>query len=235
MAIRSASGRERDDRHGIELGVSDLARGAPELPPGLFGRADESDDAAFYAEPRFVVHIDAATIAALTQWYAEVIAPGAEVLDLMSSWVSHLPDAAALPLGRVVGLGMNAAELAANPRLTSFDVVDLNAAPVLPYPPASFDAVLCAVSIQYLTRPFEVFAEVARVLRPGGRVAVSTSQRCFPTKAIRAFQLLPPRDRLALIALYLERAGGFAPAELVDRSPAGADPLWIATALRRAA
>jgi SAM-dependent methyltransferase len=205
---------------------------AADFPPGFFERLDESDDAAFYAMPRFVVHIDDATIAALTAWYAEVLAPGSDVLDLMSSWVSHLPDAGALPLGRVVGHGMNAAELAANPRLASWDVVDLNASPELPYADASFDAVLCAVSIQYLTRPVEVFAEVARVLRPGGRVAVATSHRCFPTKAIRAFHVLPPRERLAAIALYLERAGGFAPAAWVDRSPAGADPLWIVTALR---
>jgi SAM-dependent methyltransferase len=146
--------------------------------------------------------------------------------------VSHLPEAARLPLGRVVGLGMNAAELAANPQLAAYDVQDLNAEPRLPYPDAAFDAVLCAVSIQYLTRPLAVFAEVARVLRPGGRVAVATSHRCFPTKAIRAFHVLPPRDRLALIALYLERAGGFAPAELVDRSPPGEDPLWIVTTRR---
>jgi SAM-dependent methyltransferase len=207
----------------------------PDFPPGFFTRLDESEDAGFYGAPRFVVHIDDATIAALTRWYAEVLAPGADVLDLMSSWVSHLPDAAQLPLGRVVGLGMNAAELAANPRLAAYDVVDLNATPRLPYPDAAFDAVLCAVSIQYLTRPVEVFAEVGRVLRPGGRVAVATSHRCFPTKAIRAWHVLPPEERLRAIARYLERAGGFEPAEVVDRSPLGADPLWIVTAMRRAA
>lgn len=207
-----------------------------DFPPGFFARLDESPDAAFYAAPRFVVHIDEATIAELTRWYGEVLAPGSDVLDLMSSWVSHLPEAGALPLGRVVGLGMNAEELAANARLTGWDVVDLNAAPRLPYADASFDAVLCAVSIQYLTRPLAVFAEAARVLRPGGRVAVATSHRCFPTKAIRAWQVLPPRDRLAAIALYFERAGGFTEPELVDRSPGGgADPLWIVTARRRAA
>jgi SAM-dependent methyltransferase len=203
-----------------------------DLPPVLLARLDESDDAAFYAVPRFVVHVDEVTLAELTRWYGEVLAPRADVLDLMSSWVSHLPPVERLALGRVVGLGMNAEELAGNPRLTSWDVVDLNAAARLPYAEASFDAVLCAVSVQYLTRPVAVFREVARVLRPGGRVAIATSHRCFPTKAIRAFHVLPARERLALVALYLERAGGFGPVELVDRSPPGADPLWIVTALR---
>jgi SAM-dependent methyltransferase len=203
-----------------------------EFPPGFFDRVDETPDAAFYAQPRLVVHIDDATIAALTTWYGEVLHPGDEVLDLMSSWVSHLPDDKKLVLGRVVGLGMNAEELAANPRLASHDVCDLNETPRLPYPDASFDAVLCAVSVQYLVRPMEVFREAARVLRRGGRVAIATSTRCFPTKAIRAWHVLPPQERLAAIALYLERAGGFEPASVVDRSPPGADPLWIVTALR---
>ena len=203
--------------------------GSP-FPEGFFERVDPSPDANFYLAARMVVHIDQATIAALTAWYAEVLAPGADVLDFMSSWVSHLPAEGELPLGRVVGLGMNEEELAANPRLSSWDVHDLNADPRLPYEDGAFDAAFCAVSIQYLVRPVEVMAEVARVLRPGGRVAISTSHRCFPTKAIRAFQALPPAERLRVIALYLERAGGFEPAQVVDRSPAGADPLWIVTA-----
>jgi SAM-dependent methyltransferase len=203
-----------------------------DFPPGFFDRVDESPDALFYAQPRFVVHIDDATIAALTSWYGEVLRPGDEVLDLMSSWVSHLPAQKELALGPVVGLGMNEAELAANPRLASYDVRDLNEVPQLPYPDASFDAVLCAVSIQYLVRPMEVLREAARVLRPGGRVAIATSLRCFPTKAIRAWHELPPQARLSAIALYLEQAGGFEPAAGLDRSPPGADPLWIATALR---
>ena len=112
---------------------------APLFPDGFFDRQDPSPDARFYAAPRMVVHIDAATIEALTAWYAETLAPGSDVLDLMSSWVSHLPPEGTLPLGRIVGLGMNAEELAANPRLAAWDVVDLNASPALPYEDASFD------------------------------------------------------------------------------------------------
>ena len=205
---------------------------AAPFPPGFFDRLDETPDASFYAFPRFVTHIDDATIAALTSYYGEVLRPGADVLDLMSSWVSHLPPASALPLGNVVGIGMNAEELAKNPSLASWLVHDLNDDPRLPLADASFDFALCAVSIQYLTRPVAVFAELARVLRPGGRVVVATSHRCFPTKAIRAWHVLPPAERLRTIARYFAEAGGFEPAELLDRSPVGADPLWIVTAAR---
>ena len=153
----------------------------PDLPPEAFAKRDSSDDAAFYAPARLVTHIDEAAVAALRAHYAARLAPGAEVLDLMSSWVSHLPDA--LRLGRVTGHGMNAEELAANPRLDAWWVQDLNRDPVLPLGDRSQDAVLACVGVQYLQRPVAVFTEVARVLRPGGRVVVSYSDRCFPTKA----------------------------------------------------
>lgn len=203
------------------------------FPPGFFDRLDETPDAQFYGFPRFVMHIDDATIEALTIYYAETLRPGADVLDLMSSWVSHLPPASTLALGHIVGVGMNAEELAKNPRLAKWHVCDLNRDPRLPLADASFDFALCAVSIQYLTRPMEVFAELARVLRPGGRAVIATSHRCFPTKAIRAWHMLPPAERLRTIAQYFAHASGFAPAEVLERSPAGADPLWIVTAQRQ--
>jgi SAM-dependent methyltransferase len=200
------------------------------FPAGFFGRQDERDDALFYAAPRLVVHIDAQTIAALTQLYRERLPAGADLLDLMSSWVSHLPEE--VRYGRVAGLGMNETELLRNPRLDDHVVHDVNRAPELPYPDASFDVVLNAVSIQYVTRPVELFRSVARVLRPGGLHVIATSHRCFPTKAIRAWHALPPRERLAVLERYFELAGGYEPVELLDRSPAGADPLWIALARR---
>lgn len=207
--------------------------GSPELPRTLFDRADETADADFYTAPRLVTHIDDATIAALTAFYRACLTDGADVLDLMSSWVSHLP--AELPLGRVAGLGMNREELAANPRLTEYAVHDLNAEPALPYDAASFDAVVNAVSIQYLVQPVRVFREIARVLRPGGISVVAMSHRCFPSKAIRAFHTLPAQGRMELVGHYHRLAGGFEAAERHDQSPqtpVGADPLWVVTARR---
>ena len=200
------------------------------LPPALFERADETPDSLFYIQPRFVQHIDDATISALTNYYAEILFAGADVLDLMSSWVSHLP--AAPELGRVAGLGLNEAELASNPRLTERLVHDLNGDPILPYESRSFDFVFIAVSIQYLVRPLEAFVEIARTLRPGGQIVVSMSHRCFPTKAIRAFHVLSAGERVQLVADYMVRARGFAAPEHIDRSPQGADPLWLVRAER---
>jgi SAM-dependent methyltransferase len=195
------------------------------FPPEWFRRLDESADAEFYAQPRLVTHIDDATIAQLTAAYRTLLPAGGALLDLMSSWVSHLP--ADVTYSRVAGLGMNGVELAHNPRLTDFVVHDLNATPELPFADASFDAVINAVSIQYLTRPVEVYASVRRVLKPGGLALIAMSHRCFPSKAILAFHSAPPRDRMRLVQLYFELAGGYAPAEVIDRSPADADPLWL--------
>jgi SAM-dependent methyltransferase len=203
---------------------------APRLPERLFQRQDESDDARFYAQPRFTTHIDDATIAELTRYYRQVLAPSQRVLDLMSSWISHLPDDVCYR--SVAGLGMNAEELAANPRLDRRLVQDLNVTPMLPFEDASFDAVLIAVSVQYLTRPLEVFAEIGRVLAPGGRCIVAMSHRLFPTKAIYAFHVLSADERCRLVGTYLADTGVFGDIEVVDRSPPQADPLWIVTAVR---
>ncbi|CAA9578775.1 MAG: hypothetical protein AVDCRST_MAG19-3773 [uncultured Thermomicrobiales bacterium] len=207
------------------------------LPAGAFQRMDEEADRRFYDAPRFVQHIDDGAIGAVTAAILRHIPPGADLLDLMSSWVSHLPPAADLPLGRVVGLGLNADELARNPRLDERTVRDLNADPRLPYPDATFDAVTITVSVQYLTHPAETLREVARVLRPGGVLLVSFSNRMFATKAVRIWQETPEEDRPALVRLYLALAGGFAPPAVeLHRPPrswlGGGDPLWTVVARR---
>lgn len=176
-----------------------------DYPPGAFERDDDSDDALFYAPARLVTHIDEGAIAALGEFYGGMLKPGGAVLDLMSSWVSHLP--AGLELGEVVGHGMNGHELASNPRLTRHFVQNLNADPVLPLDDARFDAAMCCVSVQYLQRPVEVFAEVHRVLRPGAPFIVSYSNRCFPTKAVAIWRSLDLRGHASLIGSYFTQSG----------------------------
>jgi SAM-dependent methyltransferase len=192
------------------------------LPPEAFARQDEGADLAFYVPPRLVTHIDEAAIAALTRRYAALLKPGDRVLDLMSSWVSHLPDD--LPLD-VVGHGMNADELAANPRLRRWFVQDLNRTSVLPEADGTFAAVLVCVGVQYLQRPLTVLREVRRVLMPGGIVVASFSNRCFPSKAVAIWRALDMAGQAALIRRYLEKAGFHAiEAQLLADGRSG-DPL----------
>ena len=200
-----------------------MAQDNHDFPPGAFERIDEGDDAEFYAPPRLVTHIDDAAIEALRGFYASVLPAGGTVLDLMSSWVSHLPGD--MEFAQVIGHGMNAAELAANPRLTRHFVQDLNRDPVLPLGDAACDAALCCASVQYLTRPVEVFAEVRRVLRPGGLFIVSHSNRCFPTKAVAIWRALDWRRQANLVGVYLERAGFEGIAARVLANGMAGDPL----------
>ena len=181
------------------------ATSSPGLPRTAFDKLDPSDDALFYAPPRLVTHIDDAAIRALSAFYRQRLRPGSDVLDLMSSWVSHLPPEMAF--ASVTGHGMNAEELAANPRLTRAFVQDLNRDVRLPLDDESLDAALCCVGVQYLQKPVEVFAEVARALRPTAPVIVSFSNRCFPTKAVEIWRELDPEGQARLVQFCLQRAG----------------------------
>ncbi len=196
------------------------------LPPEAFRRYDETPDPLFCQQPRLVTHIDAAAIAAVTDLYRELFPPDGAVLDLMSSWVSHLP--AEVSYRRVVGLGLNGEELAANPRLDDAVVQDLNGEPRLPFPTASFDAAAICVSIQYLTRPVAVLRDIGRVLRPGSPLVVTFSNRCFPTKAVAIWQALDDAGHGHLVERYLEEAGNWTAIQVLNRSPSetASDPLF---------
>ncbi len=176
------------------------------LPPGALARRDEASDIAFYARPRLVQHLDARCRAAVAELYGRLLRPGSRVLDLMASHDSHLSPALDVEL---CGLGLNDEELAANPRLAERVVQDLNACPLLPWADARFDAVICTASIEYLRHPAAVLAEAHRVLKPGGLLVLSFSDRWFPTKAIAVWSRLHEFERLGL-ALHLLRAAGFA-------------------------
>lgn len=204
--------------------------GQPGFPRGFFDRVDPTPDRGFYRSPRFVTHIDREAIAAVADLYEELRIEGA-VLDLMSSWISHFRRAPE----RLVGIGLNEAELRANRQLAEWRVQDLNEDVDLPFPDRSFDHAVCCVSVDYLVRPVEVFAEIGRVLRPGGLFVVTFSDRCFPSKAIRGWLATDDAGHVAIVRRYFELSEAFGPvqAELRSDERRGGDPLYGVWAARR--
>jgi hypothetical protein len=175
------------------------------LPQGAFAKLDAEEDEIFYEPPRLVCHIDDGAIAALTEFYRAALPAGGVLLDLMSSWVSHLPPE--IDYAEVIGHGMNATELAANPRLTRWFVQNLNRDTKLPLADTSVDAAMVCVSIQYLQQPAAVLREVSRVLRPGSPLVISFSNRCFWTKAVAIWRALDDDGHARLVERYLGHAG----------------------------
>lgn len=208
---------------------------SPESPflPEHFRRADETPDADFYAVPRLVTHIDDAAIAAVEAFYGQVLPHGVAILDLMSSWISNLP--ADGRYASITGLGMNEQELATNPQLARRVVHDLNREPALPFRDEEFGGAVITVSVQYLTQPVDVFAEVGRVLAPGAPLVVTFSNRCFPTKAVAVWQMVDDRGHAELVGAYMRLSGWFEQAQAFDLSPnpGRTDPLFAVVAHRR--
>lgn len=183
------------------------------LNPEQRNKLDPADDSLFYSYPRFVNHVDDKFIEQLTQLYRERLKADTRILDLMSSWVSHLPPE--MSFSHVEGHGMNAEELAKNPRLDHYFVQNLNTNQKLPLADADFDAVLCTVSIQYIQYPQEVFAELYRILKPQGIVIISFSNRMFYQKAIAAWRDGSATSRVELVYKYFQAVPGFSKPEVV--------------------
>ncbi|WP_207956177.1 methyltransferase domain-containing protein [Rubrobacter marinus] len=196
------------------------------FPAGAFRRYDETPDEQFYKTPRLVTHIDDRAIAAVTQLYREHFPAGGAILDLMSSWVSHLPPEVAYR--RVAGLGMNEVELQNNPRLDEYVVQNLNENPKLPFGDGEFDGMGICVSVDYLTDPVTVLREAGRVLKVGAPIVITFSNRCFPDKAVAIWHQLDDQGHMRLVEGYLREAGNFADVRSLDRSPRRlfSDPLY---------
>ncbi len=181
-------------------------------------KLDESEDSLFYSYPRFVNHVDNHFIKQLTELYREKLTPNSKILDLMSSWVSHLPED--VEFSHIEGHGMNEEELAKNPRLNHYFVQNLNLNPKLPLDDADFDAVICAVSVQYLQYPEAIFSEIARILKPNGIAIFSFSNRMFYQKAITAWRDATDRQRIFLVKSYFQSTGGkFSSPEVEIKQP----------------
>jgi Methyltransferase domain len=211
----------------------------PPFAPTDFSRTDEDDDKQFYSVPKLVYHIDEPAVAALTQYYRNNIAPKSTILDICSSWVSHYPLEFPSTMGKIYATGISPLELSFNDQLTGGYVAqDLNINTKLPYDDNMFDIVTCVVSIDYLIRPVEVLQEVRRVLKPGGKIIVSQSNRCFPSKAIAMWLNMNDRQHLELINAYFQYAGGFEPRKAYDITATlpdmgYRDPMFIVEAVKQ--
>jgi hypothetical protein len=172
-----------------------------------FERESDAKDDVFYEKPRLVGHIDRQASYVVSEIYARVLKPHMKVLDLMSSWQSHLPKA--LKLQKLVGLGMNAVEMEENPVVDEYVVHDLNTITKLPFEDEVFDAVICTVSVEYLINPFEVFREILRVLKSGGYLMTTFSNRWFPPKVTSIWKELHEFERMGLVLEYFLESGGF--------------------------
>ena len=170
-------------------------------------RGDNEVDTAFYRKPRLVSHIDDQAQSLIRELYSSLLKPGSAVLDLMSSWQSHVPQS--FDLSTLTGLGLNEEELAKNPQLSDYVLHDLNAETTLPFDDQSFDAVICTVSVEYLVRPVDVFTDVARVLKPGGVFINTFSNRWFPPKAITLWGELAEFERMGLVTEYFAKTGKY--------------------------
>lgn len=185
--------------------------------PQDFDRSDPTNDKSFYAFPKLVYHIDEPAVSSLTQYYRNNIPSKSDILDICSSWVSHYPLEFPKAMNSISATGISGVELGFNDQLTGgFEARDLNENPTLPYKDESFDVVTCVVSIDYLIEPVKVLKEVHRVLRPGGKVIISQSNRCFPTKAVAMWLQMNDRQHLELINGYFQYAGGFEPRKAFD-------------------
>jgi SAM-dependent methyltransferase len=209
----------------------------PNFPPTWpysgkdFDRLDNSPDELFYAEPRLVTHIDDDAIAALKSFYAETLRDDTDLLDLCSSWISHLPER--YRPREVVGLGMNESELKRNRQLHRWVVQNLNQDPKLPFADNAFDYVTCVVSVDYLIKPLEIFREIHRVLRPGGMAIISQSNRCFMQKVIAIWLSTNDLEHAYIIGSYFHYAGGFENLQARDISRGRGDPMFVVTATKQ--
>ncbi|NET71836.1 MAG: class I SAM-dependent methyltransferase [Sphaerospermopsis sp. SIO1G2] len=205
-------------------------------------KLDDTDDKLFYDYPRFVTHVDEGFIQQLTDLYRQRLQPNTRILDMMSSWVSHLPEE--MEFDHVEGHGLNAEELARNPRLNHYFVQNINTQPQLPLADASFDAVLNCVSVQYIQYPEAVFAEIYRVLKPGGIAIFSFSNRMFYQKAIQIWRDASESSRVKLVKGYFASGSGFSTPEVVENKSAapnflqwlglpGGDPFYAVISSRR--
>ena len=145
------------------------------------GKSDISDDEIFYQQPRFVHHLSDSFRTRLTNLYSEYLLKHYIILDLMSSWVSHLPPN--IRYKKVIGHGLNQAELSSNERLDSFFVKNLNKKQNMPIEDSSIDVGLIVAGWQYLQYPEKISLELSRIIKSDSLLIISFTNRAFWSKS----------------------------------------------------
>jgi SAM-dependent methyltransferase len=214
----------------ITCGASWKVLSMNKLYPEFFRRVDEAPDELFYETPRLQVsHIDKGADKAAFDIYNELLPENGDILDLMAGWESHLPN----KFRSVVGLGLNRKELESNPIITESVVYDINTTENLPFKDNQFDGAVCTASVQYMTRPDDTFAEIARSLKPGAPFIVAFSNRMFPSKAVLAWRASDDAAHTRLVRSYFSQVPAFSDVSTRSFVPAEGDPLYVVWAYKR--
>jgi len=168
-------------------------------------KSDISDDEIFYKQPRFVHHLSDSFRTRLTNLYSEYLLKHYIILDLMSSWVSHLPSN--ISYKKVIGHGMNEAELSSNERLDRFFVQNLNKKQNMPIEDSSVDVGLIVAGWQYLQYPEKVSLELSRVIKSDSLLIISFTNRAFWTKAPNIWTYSSEEKRIEYVTSVLTSNG----------------------------
>ena len=168
-------------------------------------KSDICDDEIFYQQPRFVHHLSDSFRTRLTSLYSEYLLNHHIILDLMSSWVSHLPSN--ISYKKVIGHGMNEAELSSNERLDRFFVQNLNKKQNMPIEDSSIDVGLIVAGWQYLQYPEKVSLELSRVIKSDSLLIISFTNRAFWTKAPNIWTYSSEEKRIEYVTNVLTSNG----------------------------
>ncbi len=186
-------------------------------------KVDESNDLYFYADPKFVYHLDSNFRKYLTKLYNDEIEPNSTILDLMSSWDSYLPDGKNYK--KVIGHGLNKAELERNKKFESYWIQNFNDDQKIPLENKSIDYCLMVAAWQYLQYPEKISMEISRILSNDGKLIISFSNRAFWTKAPNIWTYSNEEERLNYVKSVLI-SNGFKEPKIVSKFTSNNFPMF---------
>ena len=168
-------------------------------------KMDIANDQIFYQQPRYVQHMSNSFRTRLTSLYSQYLLNHHVILDLMSSWVSHLPSN--IKYKKVIGHGMNEAELSSNKRFDEFWIQNLNNTQNMPIEDSSIDVGLIVAGWQYLQYPEKVSLELSRIIKCDSLLMISFTNRAFWSKAPNIWTYSSEEKRIEYVSSVLSANG----------------------------